>query len=309
MGSDTLITIISDVCSRIGLTAPTSVVGNSDPQIKQMLAIANESGISIAESANKNGGWQELRKQHTFSTEGVSGITGDIVNESSIITNISDLTDVSVGMLVMSNYIPSETYVVSIDSATQITVSNPATANSTDVDLSFGKESYDLPSDFKYFINQTYWDRSFRWQLLGPLSAQEWQILQSGFVAAGPRTRFRIFNNLFYLNPAPTSVHTLVYEYYSNAWCQSSLGVNQKRWTADTDIFLLEDEVLKLDIKWRFLRAKGFDYLEEKIEATNALNTDLARNGGSRTLPLSYSGYGRLRLLSEDNIPDTNFGS
>jgi hypothetical protein len=45
--------------------------------------------------------------------------------------------------------------------------------------------------DFRHFVNGTAWDRTQRWQLLGPVSPQEDQWMRSGVTATGPRRRFR----------------------------------------------------------------------------------------------------------------------
>ena len=39
--------------------------------------------------------------------------------------------------------------------------------------------AYSLPSDFKYFVDETMWDRSNYWQLRGPLTQKEWQNVKS----------------------------------------------------------------------------------------------------------------------------------
>jgi len=172
------------------------------------------------------------------------------------------------------------------------------------------QETYPLPSDFQYFLSQTIWDSNYRWQLLGPLDEQEWNVLKYGLSPTGPRVRFKIANNLIYLNPIPAAgvTDTIAYSYLSNGWCKSSGGTAQTEWLADTDTYALNEECFVLGLKWRWLRSKGLSYDEEKDTYARAAERALSRSGGTRAIPLNASGDG-LRLLNNSNVPDTGFGS
>ncbi len=176
--------------------------------------------------------------------------------------------------------------------------------------LTFGQIGYALPSDLQFFLSQTQWDRAYRWQMVGPLDAQQWQILQSGLMPSGPRIRWRVYNNLFWVNPIPglTQTDTIVYEYISCAYCNSAAGVSQTYFQADTDIYVWPERLLVQGIKWRFKAAKGLDFSTEFTIWQNMLSRLIARSGGNTTLPLNASA-GRMRLLSSSNIQDGNFPS
>lgn len=243
MAKKTLLQMVQNACLEIGLKAPSSVIGNQDAQVKQLLALANREGQESHRSGYRSGGWQALRKEWTF------------------------------------NLVPFT-------------------------------EAYSLPSDYDFMIPQTAWDRSFRWQLLGPLSAQEWQVLQSGISPVGPRLRFRIIGNAVHFQPVPGATQTdaIVFEYISNAWCQSAAAVAQTAWTADTDTFVLDDDLMELGLKWRMLRAKGLDYSEERQAYDRRMDQLVARDSGNRTLPLNAEA-GETRLINQANVPDTGYGS
>lgn len=304
----TLLGLMGQTCNEIGLLAPSTIFGNTDNQVIQFLALAQREGKEFSSMANKNGGWEEMRQQKKFVTAGVGNLTGNTTISSAIITNITSTTGIVAGMVATGTGIPSESLVLSVDSATQVTLDTSAMATGTGIGLSFGTQSYSLPIDFQYFMTQTFWDRNYRWQLMGPLDAQEWQVLKSGIAPTGPRRRFRIMGNLFYIDPVPAEVTTIAYEYYSNAWCQSSTGTLQSKWAADTDYYTLDDDCFILGLKWRFLRAKGFDYQEEADMWMKACQRALARNGGNRNLPLNAQSMEN-RLLNYNNIPDTSYGS
>ena len=67
---------------------------------------------------------------------------------------------------------------------------------------------YDMPSDWSYFIDQTQWDRTNHWPLLGPKTAQEWQWLKGGLLSSGPRLRYRVVAAKFEIWPVPSPSNT-----------------------------------------------------------------------------------------------------
>lgn len=170
-----------------------------------------------------------------------------------------------------------------------------------------GTPDYALPSDFEYFVQSTFWDGSMRWELIGPITAQEKQILRYGSVTSGPRRKFYIRENRMYIEPEPTTTgETIAFDYYSNAWCQSSGGTAQQRWAADLDTYKLDEDCFVQGIKWRFLRAKGLDYSEEKKAYDEDCMRVLARDGGSRDLSLVRNEG--VPFISMCNVPDSGYG-
>lgn len=313
-----LLEMIQNVYNECGLTnVPTQIFGNADPQVAQFLALANREGKECYSYAFRKDGWQILRKQYTFTINAVSGLTGTFTSGSPIVTGISSTTGITTSMQpYATTYIPVDTTVASVDSSTQITMSSNALASATGASFFCGQTGYNLPSDFSYFMTQTFWDRNFRWQLLGPLDAQEWQVLKSGISPTGPRRRFRVMGNQFVIDPVPgfsTSDNGSieVFEYYSNSWCQSTGGLSgtpQVVWTADSDNYLLDDEAFVTGLKWRYLAAKRLDYSVEKDTYDRLMERLMSRDGGERNLPLNATASG-VRLLNSQNVPDTGFGS
>jgi hypothetical protein len=165
--------------------------------------------------------------------------------------------------------------------------------------------NYALPSNFEYFVQRSHWDSNMLWELMGPISAQEKQLLRYGTVASGPRKKFYVRGNEIYLVPTPeTTGETIAFDYYSNAWCSSAGGADQTRWLADTDTYKLDDDCFIQGMKWRFLRAKGLDYAQEKYDYDADCMRVLARDGGVRDLPLARRSVG----LGMGGVPDTGFG-
>lgn len=174
-----------------------------------------------------------------------------------------------------------------------------------------GTDNYAFPIDWQYAIPGTSWDRTFKWQLIGPLEAQEWQVLKSGITVAGPRSRYRIMDQKIFIDPVPSEADTIVFEYYSANWCQSNAAtpVPQSLWAADTDTYILDEDLMIEGLKWRFLRSKGLSYDEERRTYDLAVSTQLARAGSARTLPLNNRAVDGLKLINNWQIPDSGYGT
>ncbi len=83
-------------------------------------------------------------------------------------------------------------------------------------------------------------------------------------------------------------------------------NLTQPDWAADTDVALLDEDVIELGIIWRLQHRLGLDYGEEKAEFDNRLDLLIARDGGTATLDLAP--YDRLTLVGPYNVPETGFG-
>lgn len=155
-----------------------------------------------------------------------------------------------------------------------------------------GQAAYPFPTDYSGYTPSTIWNTAQRWPVQGPLSPQEWQTLKAGYINVLPYQRFRIMQGQIYFDPVPTTTsagQTVTIEYKSSNFCQSALGVAQSTWAADSDTFLLPDNVMVLGTKWRFLAAKRLDFSEEKKAWADCSDREYARSFGGRTLVLNAS--------------------
>ena len=303
----TLLEMVAQAANEIGIPEPQSLFGNVQATETQLIALANREVKEFSSVANKNGGWQNLHKEYTFTTQFLS-TTGNTTDGSAVITGIPDTSTLAADTWAVSgNGFTAGTRILSVDSATQVTVTNNCTATQTGVSLSFGQIAYSLPSDFEYFLDKTFWDNKFKWALIGPITAQEKQILRYGVVASGPRNKFYIRQNKMWLDPTPTDNTLIAYDYFSNAPVQVTAGGYGNVWTADDDTYLLDEDGFIQGLKWRFLRAKGLDYTEEYENYVHDVQRTIARDGGSSDLPLGGAGF-NVQFLNGYNIPDTGFG-
>lgn len=300
----TFLELVQQAAAEIGIPVPTFVIGNVRDTEIQLVSLANREAKEFASIANKNGGWQNLHKEYTFNTQFLP-TTGIVTQGSAVITGIPDTSTLQANTWgIASGAFQSGTRILSVDSATQVTMSAPASGSG--IDVIFGKIAYDLPSDFEYFVQRTFWDNRYRWALIGPITAQEKQILRYGVVASGPRNKFYIRKNLMWLDPVPSEQFLIAYDYFSNAPIAKASGGYSNVWTSDNDTYLLDEDVFIQGLKWRFLRAKGLDYGEEYNSYEEDAARTIGRDGGSRDLPLGGNGY-RNFLIGDANIPDANW--
>ena len=139
---------------------------------------------------------------------------------------------------------------------------------------------------FRHIKNQTIWDRTDRLPIIGPINQRQWQALKA-VVMTGPRYQFRIRGGLLMVNPEPVAGHDWAFEYISKNWIISEDGMTYKRlFTADTDEFLLPDELLLMGLRWRWMREKGLDYSELFATYEAQVKDAIGRDAGKPVLKM-----------------------
>lgn len=313
-----LLTIIQDVCNELTLPAPNSVIGNTDQQTTQLLALSNREGQEFVKLRGPWSGWTELSKTYTFNMVPVGPYTCTMTPGSNILTNCSSTAGLVAGYGAGGTNIYAATTVTSFNAVANTITLSIAPSNTSvqnNVSVNFGQIQYPLPADMNFFAPATAWDTNFRWQLLGPLSPQEQEVILRGISPVGPRIRYWFQNKMFNLQPlpGPTQLDLISMRYESTAWCNTAGGTPRTpanglvKWGADSDVYVWPEDTQVLGVKWRFLRAKGLDYGEEYKTWKDAVDLQMATGGNSRSLPMNASQNG-IRLLSNQNIPDTGFG-
>lgn len=312
MAQQTLLEIVQAVTGELGLVQPSVVVGASDLQTLQLYNLANREGDNLKRTHN----WTQLQTLFTLDVGAPTVTTGNVTNGSPIITGIPTTAAITAETFVVSgSNIPVAARVLTVDSGTQVTMDMAATGNTTGTTLTFSKDTYPEPSDFDRFLNGTAWDRTNRWQLIGPDSPQldEWH--RSGIVTTGPRRHFRQVGNLaagtYRLWPPPQTIDTpfqIAWEYLSLNWVKSAGGSPQTSFQADDDVPILDSQAITLGVKWRFLQAKGIPTAASmQTEYLDYVQQLIGRDGGAPTLTMGrrYSPY----LITPFNVQDGYYPS
>lgn len=217
----TLLTICQNVAREVGITVPSTIVGNTAKEATVLLRFAERTGDQIAQAHD----WTVLLVEHTFTTTS-------------------------------------------------------------------GNAYYDLPAGFRRFVTETAWDRTNYRSMRGPLTPQEWQMRKSGIVSsAGILRNWRVKPvsgvAKFYVDPTPASTDSLVFEYITDYWCQSSGGTAQASWATDADTARIDEDLIEMGVIVRMLNRLGRPYLEEKMEFERDMSRRWARDGGMAVLSLA----------------------
>ena len=162
-----------------------------------------------------------------------------------------------------------------------------------------------LPADFDRFIDNSFFNRSTRRPMTGPISPRQWQWLKAQPAYSTAYLMFRERTGQFLIIPTPAAGQTIAYEYVSKNWAKSGAGAPQASFLADTDTSFLDEELIGLGVRWRFLRAKGLDYAEEMSTYEEQVEQAVARDGGATALSISPGPIN----LNRVNIPDGGFGT
>lgn len=147
-----------------------------------------------------------------------------------------------------------------------------------------------IATDFGYWIDQTFWDRTSRQQILGPVTAQEWQSDMSWAVVSPPY-KFIVQGDILKVGPTAIAAgDTMVFNYITKNWCQSSTGTGQSAFAADTDTTVIPEELFKLELIWRWKQSKGLAYAEDMETAEEQIDRYTGQNAGRRVLFIGGSG-------------------
>lgn len=298
--SMTMLQIIQAAVGEMGSGAvPTAVASSSNQDTIQQYYMLNGLGNSLQREFI----WQALNKQYVV-TLSYTSLTGSVVDGSTTLTLSSTATiDNTYG--VSGTGINQACYINSVDSGTTCTMSQPATSTASGT-YTLTKVKYSLPSDYDRQIDRTHWDKSKHWEMLGPLSAQQWEWLISGYISTGPRIRYRIFGGYFQIWPFTGTDDTIGYEYISNGWVTSAAGVAKTSFTADDDTCIFPDRLMVEGLKHRYFQVKGFgDVFLAEYEKQLAIA--FGNDQGSQMLSMAPRVSGI--LITSANLPDSGYGA
>jgi hypothetical protein len=303
--SYTLLELVDQVSGELGLTQPPLVIGSTNNQTIQLLALAQRLGKDLVRDFE----WQKLVKAYIWQTQNAVSTTGTITANSKIITNIPSTANLQVGNVITGTGQTPYAEILTIDSSTQVTLNAPVTTSTASVSMTFAKQDYDLPAGYDRMISDTNWDRTDHWRNIGTKSSQDWQFLQGGIISIGPRERYRIYNGKFRIFQALTTVYNFSFEYVSNYWvcaAGSSEGT-KKEFTADSDTCVFPDDLMMAGLKFYFLKAKKLDYGIELGEFTRSLSYNKAQDVPVPSMSLAPVGMNQ--MVGPWSVQDGNWPS
>ena len=306
--SQTMLQLVQQVTAELNLAVPTYVAGNTSQDVQQVLALMNATGYELVKEYD----WQALQVEYRFYTDAVTFVGDTVSNQSYNIIVTGNATALNNDYSITGTGVNQDTYVDSVtyDSGlnkSTIVMSQLASGTYTNVTFTFSKTKYDMPPDYETIADTTQWDKTKRWQMLGPEDAQQWQWLKSGYISTGPRIRWRILGSQFQIWPPYNTQEYLGFEYRSKGWARSVSGQVKNSFTADDDTTVYDDRLVVVGTKLRYFQIKSFDTTALQQEYFRILNVVKANDKGSPNL--SFAPYAAKVLIGYANIPDTGYGT
>jgi len=300
--STTMLQLVQQVTAELNLAVPSYVIGNPSQDVQQILALMNRAGYDLV----KEHDWQALELEYRFYTTAIT-TTCDTTNGTYLLNNIPSTTGLDNTYSIVGTSIPQDTYVDNVINSTSLTTSQLASATSVGGSVTFSKTIYPLPPDYETITDNTHWDKTKHWQMLGPVDAQQWQWLKSGYISTGPRVRWRILGNTFQIWPPYNTQEYLGFEYRSKGWVRNAAGDVLNYFQNDSDTTVLDDSVVAILTKLKYFQIKSFDTTSLQQDYMRYLNVAKANDKGSATL--SFAPAPSAVLIGWANIPDTGYGS
>lgn len=166
---------------------------------------------------------------------------------------------------------------------------------------------YDLPDDFGYMLDQTGWELTQSFPIIGPLSSQDWKVLQSNNVDP-IYVSFRFREGQLWVFPQPPPVgYSISFEYISRGWVLDTDGTTYKdKITIETDVVLYEPMLITQFLRKRFLAARGFSTQSADQDFEEIM--DLWRGKTVGAPVLSMTGRRGYPLIDVRNSPETGYG-
>lgn len=167
-----------------------------------------------------------------------------------------------------------------------------------------GTNVYALPTDYRSFVDDSGWNRTTQLRLRGPLSPQEWQLLQARVAASLICEAFRIWQTQMFLWPVPGSVQTIAFEYQGSSWIRpaASMQPSSDTPTAKDDVVCFDPALVVARLKMDFRRNKKQPSDSEQDDYENALSAAENEDAQGKTIFLGGR-IGGVHKISAWNLP------
>jgi hypothetical protein len=177
------------------------------------------------------------------------------------------------------------------------------------INLIAGVSEYPLPSDFSKLMNQTLWEESNIYSVIGPISGRAWAYMKNS-VTLAPQYCFIIKDRKFQFMPTPGTdgqgTGDINYDYFSEGWVQDHL--NPARYMAvvenDADIIQFDFWLVVKLLKLKTWEAKGLDTTALRDDFMRTFSDVTGQDKGAPVLGLVR----RWDSLPTPVAPETGFG-
>lgn len=172
------------------------------------------------------------------------------------------------------------------------------------------EKAFALPTDFYKFIDQTTWSGGSQLPAAGPVSNQAWIQYLVRNTSPQLTLAWQHRGNQLYVLAPPIGPVNFEFMYLSKGLVQehgvaantSNLAVN------NDDVFVLDDNLILLLARAKYLEGKGFDSSGAMRDFLIAFNSRAGANKGAPILNIG-SPAGMPLINPFTNLPDTGYGT
>ena len=158
---------------------------------------------------------------------------------------------------------------------------------------------YDLEADFRQLIPNTPWTKGRADKPDFPTSDEAWAYVEARNIQNSLRYSMRFeAGKIAVLNPVVGE--TITYEYVTNNPITDITGATSKpRFTVDSDIWIIEDDLIEMDLVWRFKRLKGFkSWPTDKADFENYERSLRGTDKGAQSVSTVYGHEDLIRPIA-----------
>lgn len=142
-------------------------------------------------------------------------------------------------------------------------------------------QPYAIPADVLRILQDTLVCENTSVKFHGPVEAHEWA--ERGWTYSDC---WRIDGDRLLLSSALPHGTRLSYRYVANTLCVGPTGERKRDFSADLDVPLWDDELVRLGTVYHYRKNDGGDYGPSEYDFKSAMQQAIARDGGRRTLDL-----------------------
>lgn len=286
----TLLTVIQDACLELKVASPTSVIGNSDGDVKLLLALAQRAGKKLRSKY----AWTKLTKEYTFTTS--NGVASYVLPSDIDYELFQTQWDRTNYWPLRGPESPQEWQ------ERQSGVTTAAQRRGFRIKGFKLKTLFVEPTptstDTLVFEYQTRnWIQPRVWYEGGQAYADEYWSYDGNIYTANS-------NGLFSATTPPTHTSGTVQNGSTSLTYYSGLF---ERFTHDDEISHIDEEVLIQELIWRWKRANRFEYQDLMQEAKEAADEAYSAQRSAPYVSITCRRPGN--LIGWHNIPESGFGT
>jgi hypothetical protein len=150
------------------------------------------------------------------------------------------------------------------------------------IDLIEGQEDYDLPAGLKWIVSDSSWETDGSRPVDDHISDQMWYQYKFSSLTSGGTIRARQYGDKLQVQE-PFAGGEISFEYVSEFLVTSTIGTPKPLFTEDSDLWVLDDQLLILGIQAHWMQTKLMpQYMEHmsnyRAKMNEAIGRDAVRN-------------------------------